>query len=615
MGMVSASPIAHDVAITWHVQTRPALHADPSFRTMSQPATPLHDLTALLAEADSLRYTDMRGAVVLAAQALDRAVAADDVIGCVHALRIRGGCLARLADLDGAQRDLERAEELLGTTENDGERGWVALMRAHICWRRGEYSGATAAARSALALHERLASGDGQAASLLLLGVLAETTGDEGQALRFFYASHKISEDCNDPGGMAAALTNIANSHGRLGDGARAVAQYARALPLCVAAGNRSLEAGVSTNLGVLHHELGNRAQALAYATEGLRLARDLGDRKIEIDALTAVAEIRSASGEHSQAIALLLEALVLCESLRLPNGEIGVRVALGQVYLARGAHEPAKQHFEAALAIGDRIGSSTAYPSHDGLSTLFHASGDFERAFHHARLYHEAKDARWGAQANQRIRAALIEAEVQQAAEDGRVLREHNEALIAADAEKTRLLASLSAQAVELERLSTEDGLTGVFNRRHLDGRLALEWERARRFEHPLSVALLDIDHFKQVNDQYSHASGDEVLRRVAAYLRSHTRQVDVVARYGGEEFAIVFVETSLQVAASVCELLRAGIAALEWGAPLDALRVTISIGIASQPEVSSVPELLTLADARLYAAKGGGRNRVESA
>ena len=192
--------------------------------------------------------------------------------------------------------------------------------------------------------------------------------------------------------------------------------------------------------------------------------------------------------------------------------------------------------------------------------------------------------------------------------------MRERNEALLALNEDNSRLLRTLAEQAHALERLSLEDALTDVHNRRHLDAQLAIEWERRLRFGHLSTVALLDIDHFKDINDTYSHSVGDEVLRGVAAYLRAHTRHSDIVARYGGEEFAIVFIATSRRDAASACEALRAGIAALECGTAASGQRVTVSIGVACAEEASSIATLLGLADTRLYAAKHQGRNAVRS-
>ncbi len=160
-----------------------------------------------------------------------------------------------------------------------------------------------------------------------------------------------------------------------------------------------------------------------------------------------------------------------------------------------------------------------------------------------------------------------------------------------------------------ELERLSVTDGLTGLYNRRHLMGTLANEVQRSRRLRRAFSVLLADVDHFKQYNDTHGHLGGDAVLVKIAEILRQTTRGVDSVARYGGEEFLVMLIEAPIATAAAVGERLRARVAGEEFGGG----RVTVSVGAAEYPTHGETPEeLIASADAAMYQAKGEGRNRV---
>ena len=188
--------------------------------------------------------------------------------------------------------------------------------------------------------------------------------------------------------------------------------------------------------------------------------------------------------------------------------------------------------------------------------------------------------------------------------------LREANETLEARVAERTRALEEANAK---LERLATVDPLTAVWNRRHFLEFAGAELGRARRHGRRLSVFLLDLDHFKAVNDGYGHAAGDEVLRVAVARAREALRTSDQIARFGGEEFVALLPETDLPGAHVVAERVRAAIAG--WPVPIDGhgIPITGSLGVAEWDGVEpSIEHTLRRADAALYEAKLAGRNRV---
>ncbi|MSM38328.1 MAG: diguanylate cyclase [Geobacter sp.] len=177
----------------------------------------------------------------------------------------------------------------------------------------------------------------------------------------------------------------------------------------------------------------------------------------------------------------------------------------------------------------------------------------------------------------------------------------------------------SLQRSLEEIKRLSLTDALTGVFNRRYLDDRLLQELKRAYRYERPLSIAMLDIDHFKLVNDRYGHQAGDTVLKICAAQVGESIRgEVDWLARYGGEEFVVVLPETDLNGALIVAERLRKLISGLVISDVGHDIRITASFGVAShtpwqQDLAIDSEQLIRVADACLYQAKQNGRNLVK--
>jgi diguanylate cyclase (GGDEF)-like protein len=168
----------------------------------------------------------------------------------------------------------------------------------------------------------------------------------------------------------------------------------------------------------------------------------------------------------------------------------------------------------------------------------------------------------------------------------------------------------SFCAHRRELELVAQTDSLTGVLNRGAFEQILQGELDACERDSRPISIVLLDVDHFKRVNDEHGHLTGDEILRRIAIALRAGTRPSDVLARYGGEEFVILLRDTGLEAAEEVAERLRKDIAALN-DLPRD-VELTASFGVATNSSRQPASKLLSRADEALYCSKREGRNRV---
>jgi len=166
--------------------------------------------------------------------------------------------------------------------------------------------------------------------------------------------------------------------------------------------------------------------------------------------------------------------------------------------------------------------------------------------------------------------------------------------------------------QAEQLRELSVRDALTKLYNRRHFDEQATTLFNQAVRHKRPLSLVIGDIDFFKRINDQFSHATGDAVLRQVGEILRTHMRLSDLVARYGGEEFVIALPETALPQAAALCDKLRAMIEGFPWHNVHPELKVTMSMGVYADLAAGTAEAMLQKADALLYRAKESGRNQV---
>jgi diguanylate cyclase (GGDEF)-like protein len=192
------------------------------------------------------------------------------------------------------------------------------------------------------------------------------------------------------------------------------------------------------------------------------------------------------------------------------------------------------------------------------------------------------------------------------------RDLQEQTERLLAADRERSELLERLRAQAEAYGRQAREDALTGLPNRRHFDEVLTRDIALATRGGHPLCLALLDLDHFKRINDTHSHSVGDAVLKEAAQLLAIDCRGSDLLARLGGEEFALLLTDTALPEAFAICERLQENFRMHKRWAGIAELRVTFSVGVAQCRPGDTPAKLFERADAALYRAKDDGRDLI---
>ena len=203
----------------------------------------------------------------------------------------------------------------------------------------------------------------------------------------------------------------------------------------------------------------------------------------------------------------------------------------------------------------------------------------------------------------------------------DGRMLERHSTVLRNGEGQylgRVWFFRDITLQKqteAKLKELATRDPLTGVANRRYFFERANQEFSRSRRLSLPLSVAELDVDYFKQINDRYGHAVGDEVLKSLCIISQRLLREIDIFARIGGEEFAVLLPDTNLEGALFLAQRIQRTIAEGKLALKSDDFKYSISIGVATlRPEDNSIDDCMLRADSAMYKAKQNGRNRVES-
>jgi len=558
----------------------PTTPAAPGTLGRADAASPRQQLEILLARADQTLAVDARESGAAARAAAELAQAIGDHPGRARALLAAGRSADHLLDQENA---LARFREALGEYEIVGDRtGQAQALRAigFVHDGLGDFAQAIDHELKALALAEEDNDPAGRAASLRTIGVIYSKSGDPKAGLEYYRQSLAFGEAAGDPLETGKTLNNIGINCKNLGRLDEALDAQQRALALFRSAGATLHECAVLNNLGLTQQMLGRRDDAEATLRQALELSERSGYRLGVANALRGLGRLATEQRRFGEAGRLLADALRTAETHRLKQDQAETHLAL---------------------------------------SDYFDATGDHASALKHHRRFHQLEREVLSENTSTKLRAVQIRHQVQAAEREAEIHRLRNVELAQAYAELTKLNASLreaneqkSRLLAQLERQTYEDALTGLANRRYLDLRLDEEFQRARRHHRPLALAIADLDHFKRVNDTWSHAVGDDVLRALARILREQIRHTDLVARFGGEEFVLVLTETDRDAALAACEKLRAAVEHFDWNAIHPGLAVTISIGVAAETEFKSCESLLAAADARLYAAKSAGRNCV---
>lgn len=587
------------------------------------PDTP-HHVDVLLQRAWEMRHEDTRQALALNRLAHEGALRIDYAGGVAYGLLRTGLCAMVLADDDDAcLLQIQQAAALMRSLRDLRGESEALNLLALIHGRRNDHGRAIELAGQCLALRRRSGDRGGEAAALTNLAVELRQTHRFADALELLFAGLAIAEEIADASRCAYALCNIAGVLAETGDAQGALDHFERSLALTTRSRDRALECSNRIGIGRALAALDREAPALAQLQRALALARQTGNRADLVEALAALGRAQQQFGHLGAAQALLDEALQALRPMGDRAAESAVLCALGRNEQLRGDRPAALAHLTQALEAARAAGSETAAAqAHKLLAAAFEEGADFAAALDHFRRFYEAEQRVDGREMRRRVRSVLTQAELgpMRREAENQQRRAHElasqlDAARRAGREKEDLLGELAQQAELLEKMAREDGLTGVANRRWLDLGLARECERARRFGHPLSVAMIDVDDFKAVNDRHSHAVGDEVLRRIAHLLRDSCRASDQVGRYGGEEFLLILAETTLDNAALVCEKLCRLVQAMAWvDVHPDLAAVTVSIGLAGA-DAGTGCEALALtraADTQLYRAKASGKNRV---
>ena len=439
-------------------------------------------------------------------------------------------------------------------------------------------------------------------------------TGDFDLGLRRGVEACDLASASGDPGQRAVALNAVGACFERMGDPWQAERLMREALdqarlqsevyPRLVSLNNLS-----AVTIGAFHLMRGGvdpeeataaLQRSAAYAREALALAVEGSDPFFLVFVEGNLGEALLHLGQLDAAEALLHSALARAEAHDHAAQIWRIRCSLAEGLIERGHHDQARQGLvELWARDAATVPQATLIRLHQALYRAHRSLGLVDAALDH----HERAEILQRQRAARQLRAQSRLLVTRVEAEQNRL-----------QAERARLeVLAERARAAELALHASQDALTGLGNRRHLDQHLPQLLQQAEARQQDMALAIVDLDHFKQVNDQHGHRVGDQVLVQLAQMLRENTRSGDLIARIGGEEFLLALPQTDLARATEVCERLRESVQAHAWQALASGLTVTISIGLSQAPPYDAI-DLFDHADRALYRAKQAGRNRVRA-
>ena len=510
-------------------------------------------------------------------------------------------------DLPGCERAARQAwlcEEVTGQA-----RGRAGYLLACSLYRQGRFDALDTLHRSAVQALTDAGATESACQVLRWVALGVPEIGRFNTGLEAARAGLRLAEEAGLVGARVLLTNALAGCFERIGDPWQAERLLGDALALAQARGGDEELFVCLNNLSAValtRHELlrdggdedGARLalqQARDRSRQGLSIANRLGDPFYSVYVESNLADALNHLGQHDEAAALLESALQRAREHHYDSLCWRVQCSLGELAVNRGDFARAAEGLATLIAaMGGSPPQVTLMRALRALSRARRALGDAAGALDAFERFHGLQRRRSVAQLTAQAEQLVTRLEIEQTRREASAQRE---------------------RANALEESASRDPLTGLLNRRGCER--ALHALLADRAAAPLSVAMIDVDHFKAINDAHGHAAGDRALVALAGLLRDHGRPHDVVARLGGEEFLLAWPGTAPAQAAGIAERLRVQVASHDWSGVAGVSRVSVSIGVAAllpaAPGGATLGELLADADAALYRAKRAGRNCVE--
>ena len=452
---------------------------------------------------------------------------------------------------------------------------------------------------------------------------LYETAGDAffdienfNNALKHWQKAYDIYQASGSLPRAASVLIKIGTLYEATMDFSNAETQFTKAGELFEQSGDPNGIALCSYHIGSMYFNNGDLHKALEFLIKADELKTESEDRPYQIligDVNNKLGEIHSKLFNFEDALKYFFEAMQVYNYLDHPMGIITVMNNIGEVFMKEGLNEEAetflKDGYEHAKQSASRM---TELKYLINLSELHSQKGQFEEAYSRLIQAYHLRDMIFSQTLSKKITDIEARHEIDKKEKELEIYRLKNIDLQKANDIIKSQNDELQTAYLRMEQLAQTDPLTGLSNRRNIMEKIKLETYRSQRSGEPFSFLLIDIDHFKSINDTYGHDCGDRVLVALAGLLTAHMRKIDVISRWGGEEFLALLPRTDKEGAAKLAEKIRSVVEKATVASCGKKIFVTVTIGVSVFDHSPSVDQSIKEADEALYEGKKYGRNRV---
>jgi diguanylate cyclase (GGDEF)-like protein len=432
--------------------------------------------------------------------------------------------------------------------------------------------------------------------------------GNYADGLEFGFKALNLVNVAHDQERQALILGSIGVIYVHSKNPDESVRTFHQALRLNRELGHKQDEALILNNMSLAYRELKDYDNALGSSLQALKLAEETNFSALIVTATGTIGEVYLAMGEYDQANQYLQKYLEGAKSTGSKRDVTWAFILLGEADSYCHQETSALSHLTQAIEMAQQSGlRSEEARCHELLANMYEQQGELKQALAHLRISSQIRESIYNDDTARKIANLQVIHQVETAKRDAEIHYLKTVELQKEIEERKKIESTL-------ERLATIDPLTGILNRRKILSLAEKEFRKAVQVRDPLLLILLDVDHFKDINDTYGHAIGDQLLSALITTVCASLRTGDTIGRVGGDEFLIVLPETDLTQGRQIAERLQKTIAKHSFETHKGALKLTISLGVAEleRDRENSIEMLIEQTDRALYHAKRSGRNRV---